>query len=130
MENQEKEEDVYSGASSFPVPGHTGHFWWVKGTECPLPHTLPYSNSVNNCSMGKIHFCAYMVICQHSSLVSVAIASAALKKVAPDKTLKLGARNLVLRNLNQYEFPKMQAMWENRPSILRMTESPGYKAGT
>lgn len=71
-----------------------------------------------------------MVTFWHSSHVSVATASAALKKVSLDKTLKLGTRNLALRNLLQYEFPKMQPIWENRPNILRMTESPGYKSGT
>lgn len=62
--------------------------------------------------------------------MSVAIASAALKKASLDKTLKLGARNLALKNVNQSEFLKLQTIWENRPNILRMTESPGYKVGT
>lgn len=62
--------------------------------------------------------------------MSVAIASAALKKVSLDKPLKLGARNLALKNVNQSEFLKVQTMWENRPNILRMTESPRYKVGT
>ena len=131
MENQEKEEDtVYSAASSLPVPGYTGHFWWVKGTECPLPQTLPYSNSVITAVWIKYISTTIWWFFWHSSLVSVAIVSAALKKVSLEKTSKLGAGNLALRNLNQYEFLKMQTIWENRPNTLRMIESPGYKAGT
>lgn len=119
-----------SAASSHPVPGYTEHLWWVKGTECPLPHTLPYINSVITAVWIKYISMTIWWFFGHSCLVSVAIASAALKKVSLDKTSKSGARNLAFRNLNQYEFLKMQTTWENRPNSLRMTESPGYKAGT
>lgn len=57
----------------------------------------------------------------HSFLVFVAI----VKKVSIDKTLKLGARNVALGSLNQYEILKMQTIWENRPNALKMTQSPG-----
>lgn len=80
--------------------------------------------------MDKVHFTDYTVIFWHSSLVSVAIASAALNKVAHDKTSKLGARNLALKNSNQYEFLKMQAVRENSLNSLRVAECPGCKAGT
>lgn len=73
--------------------------------------------------MDETHFCDWTMICLGLIPCVCATMSEALKKMSLDKTLKLGARNVVSRNMNQHEFLKTLTILETRPNILRITIS-------